>query len=404
MITPQEKELFVSVYQKLADALDLTDAQYALAEEKFKNVGNFLSLPGTLLARFNPEVKLQGSLRTGIPIRPINEEDEFDVDMTCILHATRAQFSQFALKDLFRTRLVENGDYKRMLDEEHRRCWRLIYSEGTRFHMDIVPAIYDNPAWITAQNVPNIYAKHAIEITDIKNPDYKILAAREWPKSNTEGFALWFLDVMKEQLYEAKKMFAATHNKRIDDIPDYKARTPLQRVIQLLKRHRDLYFAEDCDDQPVSIIITTLAARAYQGQANLYDALMGILERMPLYIETRNVNGINVKWVPNPVNPKENFADKWQAHKLRETKFYAWLRKAQQDMTEITQIKGLHLIGEKLKPLFGTRAVNEALNGVGKDLNDLRENKKLTATAVTATLGAGYSYNVPNHTFHGTKK
>ncbi|WP_276090470.1 nucleotidyltransferase [Pedobacter sp. JY14-1] len=403
MISFQEKQFFASLYEKLADALDLTDAQYDLANEKFLRMGSYLSEPGSLLARFYPQVLLQGSLRVGIAVRPVNEEDEFDVDMTCILNTNTTALSQFDLKELFRIRLQQDSDYRRMLDEEHRRCWRIKYAEATRFHLDVVPAIPDDFSWITAQGVPYNYAKHAINITDNKSSNYK-LRFNDWPKSNTEGFALWFLDVMKEQLTEAKKMMSQVLNKRIDDIPDFKARTPLQRAIQILKRHRDLHFADDCDDKPVSIIITTLAARAYQGQANLYDALIGIIDRMPLFIEQRIIGGVAVKWVPNPVNPRENFADKWQVEKQRETKFYGWLKKVKEDLSNIEMQKGIYNIGETLKPLFGTRVVNDALNGVGKNLNDLRESKNLTAAVGTATLGIGYSKSVPKHTFDGTKE
>lgn len=403
MISFQEKQFFISLYEKVADALDLTDAQYDLANEKFLRMGNYLSEPGTLLARYDPQVLLQGSLRVGIPVRPINEEDEFDVDMTCILNVNNTMLSQYDLKELFRIRLEQNGDYKRMLDEEHRRCWRINYAEVTRFYLDVVPAIPDDFSWITAQGVPYNYAKYAINITDNKSLNYK-LKSNEWPKSNTEGFALWFLDVMKEQLAEAKRMMSQMLDKRIEDIPDFKARTPLQRVIQILKRHRDLFFVDDCDDKPVSIIITTLAARAYQGQSNIYDALIGIIDRMPLFIEQKVIDGKTVKWVSNPVNPKENFADKWQMEKQRETKFYGWLKKVKEDLSNIETQKGIYNIGETLKPLFGTRAVNDALNGIGKNLNDLRENKILTASVGTATLGIGYTKPVIKHTFDGAKE
>lgn len=403
MISFQEKQFFSSLWEKLADALDLTDAQYELANEKFLTMGNYLSAPGSLLARFDPTVLLQGSLRVGIPVRPINEDDEFDVDMTCILKLGTGNITQYELKELFRIRLEENADYKRMLDEEHRRCWRVQYAESMRFHLDVVPAIPDDFSWILAQGVPYNFAKHAINITDNKSQNY-MLRSSEWPKSNTEGFALWFLEVMKEQLTEAKRMMSATLNKKIEDIPDFRARTPLQRAIQILKRHRDLHFRNDCDDKPVSIIITTLAARAYQGQSNLYDALTGIIERMPMFIEERTVGGIPVKWVPNPVNPKENFADKWQTEKQRQQKFYTWLAKVRSDLNYIETQKGIHNIGETLKPLFGSRAVNDALNHVGKNLNDLRENNKLMATTGAATLGTGLARAVPKHTFDGTKE
>lgn len=42
----------------------------------------------------------------------------------------------------------------------------------------------------------------------------------------------------------------------------------LQRIVQILKRHRDIMFNGD-EDKPISIIITTLASRAYRGETNL---------------------------------------------------------------------------------------------------------------------------------------
>ena len=59
----------------------------------------------------------------------------------------------------------------------------------------------------------------------------------------------------------------------IDDVPTWERRTPLQRTIQILKRHRDVRFKDNCEFAPISMIITTLAAQAYQGEEDLYEAL-----------------------------------------------------------------------------------------------------------------------------------
>ena len=63
----------------------------------------------------------------------------------------------------------------------------------------------------------------------------------------------------------------------VDDVPDALIRTPLQRAIQILKRHRDMRFLEHkCEEyKPISIIITTLAASAYQNET---DVLLGVEE------------------------------------------------------------------------------------------------------------------------------
>ena len=75
-------------------------------------------------------------------------------------------------------------------------------------------------------------------------------------------------------------------------------KAPLQIAVQVLKRHRDIYF-DGSDDAPISIIITTLAARAYQGQDSIYATLSHLLERMPNFIEY-DANGL--AYIRNPMN------------------------------------------------------------------------------------------------------
>ena len=81
------------------------------------------------------------------------------------------------------------------------------------------------------------------------------------------------------------------------------------------------------DDAPISVIITTLAAHSYQGEQYLSAALKTILMHMEDHIENRG----GEKWVKNPVNPEENFADKWPKNPEREKAFYTWMAAAQAD-------------------------------------------------------------------------
>ena len=54
-----------------------------------------------------------------------------------------------------------------------------------------------------------------------------------------------------------------------------------------LKRHRDLQFLDDIEHRPISIIITTLSAHAYQQEVTISGALFSILARMDQFIEDR---------------------------------------------------------------------------------------------------------------------
>jgi len=51
----------------------------------------------------------------------------------------------------------------------------------------------------------------------------------------------------------------------IDELPTYRWKTPLQQVVKILKRHRDVMFLDAPDKKPMSIIITTLAGRSIPG-------------------------------------------------------------------------------------------------------------------------------------------
>jgi hypothetical protein len=61
----------------------------------------------------------------------------------------------------------------------------------------------------------------------------------------------------------------------------------LRRIVQLCKRHRDIHFADNTELAPLSIIITTLAARSYEQCARYgvfddeSDLLISVLRGMP---------------------------------------------------------------------------------------------------------------------------
>jgi hypothetical protein len=70
----------------------------------------------------------------------------------------------------------------------------------------------------------------------------------------------------------------------VSPVPKYnKEKLPLQRVVQILKRHRDMMFNGD-EDKPVSIIITTFASRVYSKETSVIDALMNVVVNMRNHI------------------------------------------------------------------------------------------------------------------------
>lgn len=240
--------------ERICLQLQLTVRQYRDAEMKYQAVGRWLSAGDSELAPFAPEIYPQGSMLLGTTVRPWRGI-EYDLDLVCQLHWC-ADVPPVTVYNWVCDRMASHETYAQML-EKLKRCLRLNYAG--EFHLDVLPAC------------PNGIAKAIIV------PDRKLLC---WVHSNPKGFAQWFF--LRCQLRDefAKQMFA----EKIEPLPsavpsEYKY--PLQRVVQLMKRHRDLFF-DGGHDIARSIILTTLAGHAYGGQRSMSLALDMILDRISL--------------------------------------------------------------------------------------------------------------------------
>lgn len=157
-------------------------------------------------------------------------------------------------------------------------------------------------------------------------------------------------------LVQYGRMLAASMKEGVEDVPEYKIKTPLQKAIQILKRHRDIMFYEK-DDKPISIIITTLAAHAYENEPDLFEALTNIVDGMKGHIYQKN----GVYWVSNPVDPRENFADKWAKYPQRAENFINWLAQVRLDFESIIQKGDTRMIEESLQASLGKGGYGKAI-------------------------------------------
>lgn len=348
-------------------ALDITEAQYQTVIDRYTAVGNHLCKDGSPLQPYSPEVKSQGSFLFGTMIRPIVEDDELDVDLVCRLKGKKVDWAQIHLKHAVGDQLKDSEDYKRMLDAEGNRCWTLVYHEASKFHMDILPAVIEESQLLllekSIRNMSQVEIEQlAINITDKRRPDYRSEKnSGKWLKSNPWGYAAWLNDRVSMDLYKSFSIREA-----VEQLPEFqKEKEPLIRVIQILKRPRDIMFGgEKC--KPISIIITTLAARAYSKETDLITAINNIVARMEIYIVTKfsPEHSRNIDWISNPVNDCENFADRWVLEPERRERFYDWLEKAKSDFAYL-QTCDITQAYRYLKELLGTRSVNEAIQEIG---------------------------------------
>ena len=369
------RERLNRILTDLAAELDVPPSKYREATEHYKAVGAWLDADDSELARYELSIYPQGSFALGTAVKPLGDE-EYDVDAVCLLQLTPDQVTQKQLKDLVGDRLKHpQSRYKHMIDRRDggRRCWTIRYADASKFHLDVLPAIPDDDTWLLALGVPEEWAETAICLTDRKtwSDPYS-----EWPRSNPKGYIAWFKDRMRLRLEEAKRFRAMEIHAEVEEIEDFDVRTPLQRLIQILKRHRDVRFNDD-EDKPISIIITTLAAQAYNNESDLAEAVLDVTPRMRDYIEKRD----SAWWVPNPVNPEENFADKWNEKPRKARLFFEWLATLEQEYKELLTDHGFAKIRDYLRDAFGKRDA-EAVMAKHSDQRPFRVSATAVAPAV----------------------
>lgn len=300
------------IYEKIVKAIDISDALFDSAEKEYIDLGNWVDAQ-------TPEYKIsiypQGSFALGTVIKPIKDMDDYDLDLVCEFQKQYGLSARQLKLEAVGPLLSKYRKPTKL--EEKRRCWHVDYANLPNFHMDVIPAIGQSTY---------------IDITDHDED----AGTYEYIGSNPKGYIEWFNKrklKRRTALYEhyiEENRHVVKCQADVEKIKEYNFKTPLQKAIQLLKRHRDVMFEKDDGGiKPISIIITTVSAQLYNNEESITDALTTILNGAKAYVLANQSNG-NYH-VDNPSytgGETENFADKWNEHPERADAFFDWIEDA----------------------------------------------------------------------------
>ncbi|MGR3911341.1 nucleotidyltransferase [Burkholderia sp. SR8] len=361
-VTPTHKA--ERLLEALAASLEIPQSKYEAAERSYKSVGKWLDRDDSVFASKNVTVYPQGSFRLGTVIPPHDADGHYDLDVVCEIDMGKLELTQKQLKERLGGEVKAYAKAHGMEEPiEARRCWTLNYADGAQFHMDILPALPDGLRQRLLVEAAGMQAKSldkALAITCWYDQNYN-RKTDDWPGSNPKGYSDWFRERMKV-VFNARRETLRLYEARasVEDIPEYRVTTPMQSAIKILKRHRDMRFTGEEDLRPISIILTTLGALAYNQETTISGALFGILSRMESYIEVRN----GVYWIENPADPRENFADKWDETPAKKDAFYDWLQTAKEDFALAAGTSADEDFIDVLAPRMGRPLVEAAVRTV----------------------------------------
>ncbi|WP_243297750.1 nucleotidyltransferase domain-containing protein [Bacillus litorisediminis] len=360
--------------QRVGYKLQISKTQRELAEQRYKAVGTWLS-NGEEFKGKKVEIYPQGSLSISTTVKPLLKQ-EYDLDLVCEIDENWHNKNPIQLLDSIEKRLKEHDTYKAMVERKN-RCIRLNYAN--EFHMDILPAHPTDKGFNT----------------NVKVPDRK---AKDWKDSNPKGYAAWFNE--RSNLYSGvlleKKAAASIQPLPMDD-PTRKP--PLKRAVQLIKRYRDIYFEKNPDSAPISIVLTTLAGKYYDGQVSVNEALSVILNKIIVNIpkEGRII-------VLNPTNAKEDLSERWDENPDLYQSFVDFILDFNKRWDELNKIQGIDQIAKELKIMFGENIINESLKEQAELMEKARKSSNLGVLGTSGLLVAAtkeQAVPVRKNTFYG---
>ena len=387
-----KKAQITGLLEGICQALELTDTQFRNASDRYESVGRWLSgADNPLLA--GATVYPQGSISISTTVKPLGQ-NEYDVDLICLVPGLTPAASPAALKSLIGARLRQNDRYAVILEEKN-RCWRLNYAN--EFHLDLTPTI------------PNPNCNQGGELL----PDKRLAAGQlvGWRETNPKGYRKWFEEHanLRPRLRLEEAEFVDVRS-NVESLPEpTRFKGILRRCVQLCKRHRDVWFKNrDRDISPISIIITTLAARSYgHCVANRFldtelDVLFEVVRNMPRFIDVLSMGGKKIYIVRNETTREENFADKWNSDPRLAHAFFAWQKQAVADLERLATLSGLDQMGKQLSISFGESESKRALGGLVAVISEARTQGRLSVSpGLGLAIGVGRSVPVRSNNFFG---
>lgn len=374
LITSDARTQLEDTLAKMAEAAELDPTRWGRLKSAYKAISQWLSEDPAFFGAVEIEIYPQGSVSIGTTTKPYGKT-EFDLDVVIHIKLLSSDYNPEEIFNEVVRRLNENETYKKM-SEAKSRCVRLNYQGD--FHLDVVPGC-----------MVVVYNDKLIDIPDQK----KMIWLRSCPK----GYQGWFIDIAnKVELTFLEKAFSASKVK----IEDYARKKPLQRAVQLIKMRRNILFNKNPGNAPTSIILTTLAAQFYYGQASISETFEGILTSIRDNIQTFYPN--KPFRLPNPVNPSENLADVWEEKPELYDHFIDFIETIYLEWQKLKETHGIEEEATLMKGMFGEDPYIKAMEAKADSVNKKRgSGLGILPTGVMVGCAEEKSLPVKPNTFYG---
>lgn len=337
--------------------LQLPPGLHAKAVERYEAVCRHIDRPGSPLEGRVSSFYPQGSMAIDATISTRGTDDEYDLD--AVSEIIGGNEEPEALLDLLEAALK---GYPVSRIERKTRCITLYYADG--MHLDVTPA-----------------RRRALKEKEgvIAHAKKGRPQEHRYVPMNAFGFCAWYNDkapveerfalALNHELY-AKHGFAFDAAE-IEEVPE---QTPLiiksvtTVALQLIKRHRNILYAEAAGRMPPSVVLSCHAGHAAVQGMGLADMVMRQARWTARAID-QSARQNKLLDVPNPEFYEERFTDRWPENQSQQ-QHYARALHSLADGLQAARERGAQLedLQDWLRGQFGQRVVARSIDTFNKRL------------------------------------
>lgn len=347
----------------------------------------------------------QGSMAIDATISNRGTDDEYDLDIVSQLGGRFRQMDPLAIL-LELERALKDYPVRKVVRQS--RCVTLYYAD--RMHLDITPGLraygtLDRESYIAHSKGPTVSA-------DDRFVDMNAFGFAEWYRGRTpleyrmaKAFHDHWLNL------EASSLRA---DAEVDEVPDqceFVVKNTATLALQLVKRFRNIRYADYGSRIPPSVMLSYYAGMAARPDSTLSEMVIRLANWLIGDIEQASRNGKRLH-VANPICKDDVFTDRWPETIRQQDEFAEYLKEL---VAGLETAKRGNLTADQLmdwlRNRFGDRVVTKAADrmadeiGSGVQSADQRYTRKggllLPTAGIVAATASPSILRAQPHSFYG---
>lgn len=345
---------------ELALSVQLPPSLHTKACKRFGAVCRFLDSPGSKFHGQIDHFYPQGSMAIDATISSRGTDDEYDIDIVAQLGENFRHKEPFEMLNELEDAL-KDYDVKKVLRQT--RCVTLYYGDG--MHLDVTPGLRDR---FTPERQGVIaHAKERVMRAD-----------DEFIPMNAYGFIQWYNDRTPEErnVYEAfhkrwqdSELLVAA-DAEIDDVPEqthFGVKNTATLALQILKRHRNIMYADSDERMPPSVMLSYYAGLAALPGTRLTDMVIRMARWIANDIRAASLQNEKLH-VENPKYLEDVFTDRWPENIGQQNRYASHLLSLIDGLEKMQRKQFVSAIDLQtwLRQMFGERVITRAIDAAAK--------------------------------------